>query len=30
MNGEIDIKGKTIVIKGSGPVIIKGSKVTTN
>jgi outer membrane murein-binding lipoprotein Lpp len=29
-NGDIDIKGKIIVIKGSGPVIIKGSKVTTN
>ncbi len=29
-NGDIDIKGKKIVIKGSGPVILKGSKVTTN
>lgn len=29
-NGDVAIKGKTIVIKGSGPVIIKGSKVTTN
>lgn len=30
MNGEIDIKGKAIFIKGSGPVTIKGSKVNTN
>ena len=29
-NGDIDIKGNNISIKGSGPVIIKGSKVTTN
>jgi type VI secretion system secreted protein VgrG len=29
-NGDIDIKGKNIFIKGSGPVTIKGSKVTTN
>jgi len=29
-NGDINIKGKSIFIKGSGPVIIKGSKVTTN
>ena len=29
-NGDIAIKGKNISIKGSGPVTIKGSKVTTN
>ena len=29
-NGDIGIKGKNIFIKGSGPVVIKGSKVTTN
>ena len=29
-NGDIEIQGKSIFIKGSGPVIIKGSKVTTN
>ena len=29
-NGDIDIKGKNVFIKGSGPVTIKGSKVTTN
>ncbi|MDH5562950.1 MAG: hypothetical protein OEY91_04905 [Nitrospirota bacterium] len=29
-NGDIDIQGKEIFIKGLGQVIIKGSKVTTN
>jgi type VI secretion system secreted protein VgrG len=29
-NGDITINGKDIFIKGSGPVTIKGSKVTTN
>jgi len=29
-NGDIDINGKNIFIKGSGDVSIKGSKVTTN
>ncbi|VAW66591.1 VgrG protein [hydrothermal vent metagenome] len=29
-NGDITISGKTINVKGSGNVIIKGSKVTTN
>ena len=29
-NGNIDIQGKNIFIQGSGPVTIKGSKVTTN
>jgi len=29
-NGDIAINGKDIFIKGSGPVTIKGSKVTTN
>gem|GEM_PF-3163515 len=29
-NGDIDINGKNIFIKGSGDVTIKGSKVTTN